>query len=79
MQLSRMLMFVVFLVLTAAALPAQVISLAGSWEFQLDPDKIGHQQKWQERKLDGDVIFLPGSTDQAGFGTRTKGPEKGWL
>lgn len=72
-------MFVVFLVLTAAALPAQVISLAGSWGFQLDPDKIGHQQKWQERKLDGQVIFLPGSTDQAGFGTRTKGPEKGWL
>jgi len=29
--------------------------------------------------FDGGPIFLPGSTDQAGYGTRTEGPEKGWL
>ncbi|MBI5083425.1 MAG: glycoside hydrolase family 2 [Acidobacteria bacterium] len=30
-------------------------------------------------KFDGGRIFLPGTTDQAGFGKKTEGPEKGWL
>lgn len=32
-----------------------------------------------EWNFEGGRIFLPGSTDQAGYGRKTAGPEKGWL
>ncbi|WP_321473599.1 hypothetical protein [uncultured Paludibaculum sp.] len=32
-----------------------------------------------EWDFEGGKIFLPGSTDQAGYGKKTMGPEKGWL
>lgn len=32
-----------------------------------------------EWNFEGGRIFLPGSTDQAGYGRKTEGPEKGWL
>ncbi|QOY86859.1 glycoside hydrolase family 2 protein [Paludibaculum fermentans] len=32
-----------------------------------------------EWTFEGGKIFLPGSTDQAGYGKKTDGPEKGWL
>ena len=68
-------------VLSALPLIAQtgMIPLAGSWQFRLDAEKSGLQMKWQEQHFAGDVIFLPGSTDQAGFGLKTAGPSRGWL
>src|SRR5919199_3806362 len=65
----------------ALCAPAQTASipLSGSWRFQLDPQNAGHAAGWQAGRIDSDVMFLPGSTDQAGFGTKTMGPEKGWL
>lgn len=66
-----------------AALPlfaqTNVIPLEGTWQFRLDAEKSGTQMKWQEQRFEGDVIFLPGSTDQAGFGLRTAGASRGWL
>ena len=56
------------------------ISLAGEWRFRLDPQRAGAAQHWEQQAIPGgDRIFLPGSTDQAGYGTKTSGPEKGWL
>jgi hypothetical protein len=52
------------LALASAAVAADSISVAGTWRFGL---------------AGGDTIFLPGSTDQGGYGTKTAGPEKGWL
>ena len=54
-----------------AALEAQAtnISLAGTWRFALE----------SRQALGTNEIFLPGTTDLAGYGTRTKGPEPGWL
>src|SRR3954452_945589 len=54
-----------------AALEAQAtnISLAGTWRFAL-----GSRQA-----LGKDEIYLPGTTDLAGYGDKTKGPEAGWL
>ncbi|MHC4673953.1 MAG: sugar-binding domain-containing protein [Planctomycetota bacterium] len=49
---------------------ALTISLAGQWAFKLDPQNVGHKQKWYQRNLP-DRIRLPGSTDQAGYGTKT--------
>ena len=42
----------------------QSMSLAGQWAFKLDPQKLGHEQKWFQTRLP-DRIKLPGSTDKA--------------
>lgn len=66
-----------------AALPltaqSNVIPLEGTWQFRLDAEKSGPQMKWHEQRFEGDVIFLPGSTDQAGFGLKTSAASRGWL
>ena len=69
------------LILAALELAAQadVIPLAGTWRFRLDAEKSGLQLKWQEQRFEGDVIFLPGSTDQGGYGLKTAGASRGWL
>jgi len=67
----------------AAAAPADqpaqnVISLAGQWRFRLDAGKVGDKQAWYNTELPG-RIALPGSTDEAGYGTKTEGPAHGHL
>jgi hypothetical protein len=62
-----------------AAAQERTLPLAGTWAFRLDPSGAGHAERWQDRDLGADRIFLPGNTDQGGFGTKTSGPEKGWL
>lgn len=44
-----------------------VISLAGQWSFQLDPQQVGEKEKWFETDLP-QSIKLPGSTVENGFG-----------
>jgi hypothetical protein len=68
-----------FLGLTALPAGGQshTISLAGSWAMRLDPSKAGARMRWFERPLaTPNVMFLPGTTDEAGYGTRTAGAEK---
>src|ERR1700722_8268415 len=55
------------------------ICLAGTWGFRLDLKIQGVAQRWFEQQLKDDQIFLPGSTDQAGYGERTHGPAEGHL
>ena len=55
------------------------ICLAGTWGFRLDPKMQGVEQRWFEQELKDDHIFLPGSTDQGGYGERTHGPAEGHL
>jgi beta-galactosidase len=69
----------VLLLLSTLSLGAQVIPLAGTWQFRLDAEKSGLQMNWQEQRFQGDGIFLPGSTDQAGYGLKTAGASRGWL
>lgn len=45
------------------------ISLAGKWDFALDPDNKGVTEKWYERELE-DEITLPGSLQSQGYGYR---------
>jgi hypothetical protein len=61
----------------ATPLPADRLSLAGDWGFKLDPKNIGREyEKWYDRTFSSQ-IELPGSTDEAGYGTETTGPEFG--
>ena len=46
---------------------AVTISLAGTWRFRLDPNKVGIQQQWHATRLP-DEITLPGTTDEAKLG-----------
>ncbi len=55
------------------------VGLAGTWRFQLDPNNEGEAQRWFERRLDAERIFLPGDTDQACYGKKTEGPADGRL
>ncbi|MDH7603951.1 MAG: beta-glucuronidase, partial [Melioribacter sp.] len=38
----------------------EVISLKGTWNFQIDPDDVGIKQSWYRSKLN-DIVNLPGS------------------
>ena len=44
-----------------------VINLAGTWHFRMDPAKQGIRDKWYEKNLD-ETIHLPGSMVQNGKG-----------
>jgi hypothetical protein len=60
------------------ALAGEVLSLAGTWKFRLDPQHVGRLQNWYEQRFSDD-IKLPGTTDEAGYGTKTSGPAYGML
>jgi len=61
------------------AADARRIALEGTWGFQLDGANAGHTEGRYDRGLEANAIFLPGSTDQGGYGARVTTPDKGWL
>src|SRR3989304_5815011 len=65
-------------IISTSCLAGDIVSLSGTWNFRLDADKVGHAEKWFEQELT-DRIKLPGSTDEAGYGTETTGPANGSL
>ena len=54
------------------------LSLAGTWNFQLDASNLGEKEKWFDQELK-ETIALPGTTDQAKKGTKTVGADYGIL
>ena len=40
-----------------------IISISGNWDFQLDPEKKGVEEKWYTKKL-AETVILPGTTDE---------------
>ena len=46
--------------------PAE-LSLEGEWAFALDSLDVGLEEQWQTKSF-GEVIQLPGTTDDAGYG-----------
>ncbi len=64
----------------AATQAAETISLAGQWAFKLDPQDCGLAESCPTRSGPlPDNIKLPGTTDEAGFGTKTTNAETGVL
>jgi beta-galactosidase len=87
MNIARSVPKVLALVFAAAACgvtsaPAREnaggMNLAGSWRFRLDPQDAGEREKWQTTVLP-ERIKLPGTTDEAGYGTPTTGSDPGTL
>ncbi len=78
-RVSKVIMLLVLLMLAGSAVAGSgVVSLAGEWDFQLDPKNQGLLGNWQAGSLAG-KIFLPGTTDEAAFGEKTVGSEYGSL
>ena len=48
---------------TAAEAETRVIDLSGTWQFELDEEKIGVEANWQNEQL-ADEVQLPGTTDE---------------
>ncbi|QIL40293.1 glycoside hydrolase family 2 [Pedobacter sp. HDW13] len=72
------LVFIALLSFQVNSKAQNIISLAGKWSFELDPDSLGYKENWSEKHLSSD-IQLPGTTDEAGYGTVTKGSDYGIL
>jgi hypothetical protein len=64
-NLFLMLAFIAISAFSSAAV--DTINLAGKWDFKLDPEKVGLEQKWFQEQLP-EKITLPGSTIENGFG-----------
>ena len=54
------------------------LDLTGPWRFRLDPEKAGHGDLWFKVRL-ADQIKLPGTTDEAGYGSKSTGSDNGQL
>lgn len=63
---------------TSFAATVETINLAGQWAFQLDSQDKGISESWANTTLQ-ERIKLPGTTDEAGFGTPTTNAETGTL
>lgn len=61
----------------AAEQAGRTISLAGQWNFRLDPEGQGINQEWFGAALPK-TIKLPGSTHENGYDTKTTGREAFW-
>lgn len=62
-----LLMGVCWIVLLACNHSSNSISLAGEWQFALDPQDVGVCEGWQEKEF-SEVLRLPGSLQEQGFG-----------
>lgn len=67
MRLKLITAALLFFVMSA---PAQTISLAGRWQYKLDPQDAGIQQEWFRQDFTNSIL-LPGTLDDAGVGTPT--------
>ena len=47
----------------------QLIDLSGSWLVKLDPENTGENAGWYMTQLEGELITLPATLDEAGIGT----------
>ena len=68
--------FITLIILAAVCFPGcqpknETISLAGEWQFRLDPEDVGIKEQWGNTSLDG-AIRLPGSLQEQGFGNDVK-------
>jgi hypothetical protein len=62
---------------SGAQLPVSV-SLAGEWCFKLDPQSMGLREEWFKKTLH-DLIRLPGTCEEQGYGDKKIEPETGRL
>ncbi len=52
------------------------IDISGKWLYEADPENIGKQNKWYDRRLANDGFALPGSACENGVGTPCAHPDE---
>ncbi len=71
--ICRSVVIVLVLLFEGINISAQpTIDLSGTWQFQLDPNKEGHQQEWFLLQNFNDNVNLPGTTDTNKKGHKTQ-------
>jgi hypothetical protein len=75
-MIKRFLATILVLVPALSALAEGPISLAGKWQFELDPGDAGLTARWYARDLQ-DHVNLPGALQNQGFGDDIT-PETRW-
>lgn len=68
--ISLILMGVVIVTTSCLNKPVKEINLEGEWTVVLDSLNIGMNQAWAKQKLNGSIIQLPGTLDDAGLGKK---------
>lgn len=58
--MNKYFYFLLFTLLTGSVSAQQEIDLSGNWQFEIDRQDMGIQEKWHEKAL-SDHIKLPGS------------------
>lgn len=72
-NVSRIILIVFCLIIGIEFTSAQMkIDLSGTWQFQLDPENKGHQEKWFLNNFFTDQVQLPGTTDINKKGYKTQ-------
>ena len=72
MRLFQTACTIVILTLTACSPRLERIDLSGEWHVKLDSTDVGLHESWASSKIDGTVISLPSTLDDAGLGTPNK-------
>ena len=72
MRLFQTACTIVILTLTACSPRLERIDLSGEWHVKLDSTDVGSHESWASSKIDGTVISLPSTLDDAGLGTPNK-------
>jgi len=79
MNWIKNVMVAVFLLKSIVVFASSSIDLSGPWQFALDAEDIGMEQKWYQTKLSDDtIVMLPGSIQEQGFGEKP-GMETPWV
>lgn len=61
MQKKKLLFIITFLTVSLGLFAQQNLDLSGEWQFQIDREDVGVNEKWFNKKIFSDVINLPGS------------------
>lgn len=78
MKLLSLSLGVFFWIISSYSFAQNKQMLDGTWRFSLDEKNRGLDEKWFERDL-AKTIQLPGTTDEARYGTKTNGSDFGIL
>lgn len=71
-RLQRIVAFALVLWTSSSIAQAQAsFDISGQWQFQLDPEKKGHQEEWFSKNRFNDEVNLPGTTDTNQKGYKT--------
>ncbi|MFV0607019.1 MAG: glycoside hydrolase family 2 protein [Niabella sp.] len=77
---SKLAVFIILIITACSATVSaqQIIPLKGTWGFKLDEANVGIKENWATQKFT-QTIALPGTTDEAHYGTKTTGSDFGIL